>query len=353
MIGPMPEPDRDHRPVSRRTALVGLAGGLGALALTGCGIRLESDAPQLPFLPTRASIPAEAALVAVTAECAVLAGQARARGSSALLTALAALHDRQHNVLVTALRTRQVPDEVLSSPTATPSPAPASPTGSPTPSPSGSAGLDDLAAAEAVDLATPLVLAAADPALRPTACALLAQRYAATTLLGAAPPAPPVVRVGTAAPTGSSPATPSASPGAGPTWTVPSDLVPVLEATRSAAYGFEVVAAQSSRSRAALAAATLRTLRDLVAEQEAALGDAAPPPALGYPLPFRVWSTSSAVRLARHLATGLRAAYGAALPALTTSAPEASFSHLPWWLGQAEVLAEQWGLDLEPFPGLA
>jgi hypothetical protein len=134
---------------------------------------------------------------------------------------------------------------------------------------------------------------------------------------------------------------------------VPFDLAPVLEATRSAAYGFEVVAAQSSRSRAALAAATLRTLRTLAAEQAAALGDAAPPPALGYPLPFPVSNASSAVRLARHLATGLRAAYGAALPALTTSAPEASFSHLPWWLGRAEVLAERWGLDLEPFPGLA
>ena len=34
-------------------------------ALTGCGVRLEDDAPDLPFVPRREPIPAEQALLAV------------------------------------------------------------------------------------------------------------------------------------------------------------------------------------------------------------------------------------------------------------------------------------------------
>ncbi len=349
MIGAMSEPDRDRRPVRRRTALLGLAGGLGALALGGCGIRLEHDRPPLPFMPTGTHVPAESALVAVTTECATLAAAARAGGSSALLTDLAAVHDRQHDVLVTVLRARQVPDRVLSSPAVGAS----SPAGAPARPPSGAAALAALAAAEAADLATPLALAAVETALRPTACALLAQRYAAARLLGGTPPDAPLVP-GAAPADAASPTGPgSAAPGAGPVWTVPTDLLPVLAATRSAVYGFEVVAAQTTGTRTRLARASLRTLRSLVAEQVSALGAAAPPPALGYPLPFPVGTAARAVRLADHLADGLRSAYGAALPALTASSAAASFSHLPWWLGRAEVLARHWGRDLEPFPGLA
>ena len=47
---------------TRRSAV--RAGGLGAmvLALSACGIRLESDAPRIPLVPTRTPRPGEAGL---------------------------------------------------------------------------------------------------------------------------------------------------------------------------------------------------------------------------------------------------------------------------------------------------
>ncbi len=324
MIDAMPEPAPPRRRVGRRTVVLG---GLGALALGGCGIRLESDAPQLPFLATRTPIPAESELLAVTAQCATLAAAARTAGTSALLDALATIHNRQHDVLVTALRARSVPDELM---------APPSPSGSPTasPSPTESAAAAALASAETADLLRSTALAEVDEALRPTMCALLAQRYAAATVLGGPAPAEPAA----AAPV---------------QWPVPSEIVPALEATRSARYGFEIVAAQSSGAARTLALSTIGALTGLAQAQAASLGSAVPAPALGYPLPFPVGTQAEARRLAVHLVTGLRAAYGDTLGAVTRSAADLAFGHLPWWLGRAEVLAHQWGASLEPFPGLA
>ncbi len=49
---------------NRRLVLTG-ALTLSAAALTGCGVRLEDDAPDIPFIPERDPIPGEAALLAV------------------------------------------------------------------------------------------------------------------------------------------------------------------------------------------------------------------------------------------------------------------------------------------------
>lgn len=49
---------------TRRLVLTG-ALALSAGALTGCGVRLEDDAPDLPLVPRREPIPAESALLAV------------------------------------------------------------------------------------------------------------------------------------------------------------------------------------------------------------------------------------------------------------------------------------------------
>lgn len=51
-------------PPNRRLVLAG-AVSLAATTLTGCGVRLEDDAPDLPFVPRREPIPGEAALLAV------------------------------------------------------------------------------------------------------------------------------------------------------------------------------------------------------------------------------------------------------------------------------------------------
>ena len=341
MMRAMPEPARPPRPVARRAVLLGGLAALGGpFVVAGCGIRLQNGAPHLPFVPTRAPIPDESALVALTSRCADLAAEARAAGSTALLSALAAIHDRQHEVLVTALTARDVPEAELAT-------GAASPTAGATAAGAAHA-VSVLAAAEAADLATPTALASADRALRPTLCSILAQRYAATALLSAHPPAAPTTPATPAPTTTSAP-----TAGTAETWPVPAELTPLLTATRSAAYGFEVVAAQTSGATRTLAEAALGVLAGLAAEQAAAAGPSAPPPALGYELPFAVSTPAQAHRLATQLVNGLRTAYGDALTALTTSAADRTFRHLPWWLGRAEVLAHTWGADLEPFPGLA
>lgn len=51
-------------PPSRRLVLAG-ALAAGVTTLTGCGVRLEDDAPRIPFVPTREPIPGESALLAM------------------------------------------------------------------------------------------------------------------------------------------------------------------------------------------------------------------------------------------------------------------------------------------------
>ncbi len=362
MIGPMPEPSRPGRRVGRRTVLLAAVGSASVLA--GCGVRLESDAPDLPFLPRR-PVPGEDVLVAAAAGSAALAVSAGAAGSTPLLSTLATLHGRQHQVLVAALRARRVPDDVITPPSPMESDTPST---SATPSPSAaSASADEavaaLAAAEGAGLADPGRFDPVDAALRPTLAALLAQRYAATVLLGGRPPQPPSTdpRVASASPASpASPATPAtpatpAGPAGGPPvpWPDPAAVVPLLVATRAAAYGLEVVAAQAARRDATLARGSLAAVRSLAAQQRATVGGAAPAPALGYELPFPVHTPAAARRLALEVLTRLRESYGAALAPLGAGAPQATFAHLPWWLGRVEVLTHRWGADLAPFPGLA
>lgn len=51
-------------PPSRRLVLAG-ALAAGVTTLSGCGVRLEDDAPHIPFVPTREPIPGESALLAM------------------------------------------------------------------------------------------------------------------------------------------------------------------------------------------------------------------------------------------------------------------------------------------------
>jgi uncharacterized protein DUF4439 len=158
------------------------------------------------------------------------------------------------------------------------------------------------------------------------AAALLAQRGAAAVLLGETP---------------SWPRDP---------WSEPALAARLLETTRSAVYGFEIVAAQSNRAQATLAKETLAVLKNRAAEQEAIAGARATPPALGYPLPLSVTTPAEAKRLAVHVMTGLREATAADLPAgAGASQPLAAMTR---WLADTEVLASRWGIALEPFPGL-
>src|SRR5690606_8214064 len=65
-------PASQPSPPARRALLSG-ALGVAGLALSGCGIRLEDSAPEIPFIPTREPIPAEPALLWLLQDCRGLA----------------------------------------------------------------------------------------------------------------------------------------------------------------------------------------------------------------------------------------------------------------------------------------
>ena len=322
--------------VARRTLVSAVVGAV-VLPASGCGIRLEDDAPRVPFVPTRTPVPAEAELVQLTRETAALA-EAAAAVNGALAADLATIHRRQHSVLRTTLVRQQVPAADLDATASAPPTASGTPTASGSPSPSGSAsagpstappsgGRAGLAEAEAASAAAAGTYAGVGTDLRATVAALHAQRYAAATLLTGRPPTVP------------------RDPVAGP------DVAALASLTSGAIFLMEVVAARSDGKQRARADATLEALRDLRTDQVA--GGARPDEALGHPLPFPVEDAADAERLAREVLTTLRAGYGAHLEPLVTAEGSLGLAAITRWLGTVEVQAHRWGVPLEPFPGLA
>ncbi|MGG5260944.1 hypothetical protein [Phycicoccus avicenniae] len=322
----LPVPDLDARRPGRRLLLAGAGAALLA-PLSGCGIRLEDDAPRVPLVPTRSPLAAEQRLVALTSDCERLAGLADALGTT-LGTGLATLHRRQHTVLRTALLRRQVPAaglDAVTSPSASSSSSSTSPSPTASPRPGPALGAEEAAAAREVG-----AFAEAEASLLPTLAALHAQRWAAATVLTGAAPAPaaavpPVVLDAV----GSS----------------------VVEAADTAAYLAEVGAARSSGARRERGEGTVRVLRALRTELRS--GEDPPPVGLGHPLPFAVRTGADVDRMLTTTLTSLRATLGTALPDLVAADPGAGLPAATRWLGTVEVEAHRWGVPLVPFPGLA
>ncbi len=324
-----------------RRALAGLGLGVAAAALSGCGVRLEDDAPRVPLLPTRTPVPSESELTALTRETDRLA---RVAGdlTGDLAADLAAIHRRQHSVLRTALVRQQVPPEDLDAPpeseatgpaapgTAS-SPSATSPSAEASPSPSASSadpGQDRsaLAADEAASAADSGVFTGVAPELRAPVAALHAQRFAAATLLSGTPPEVPGEPV-----TGE-------------------DVAALAGRTAAAVWFLEVVAARSTGPQRARAEGTLASLRALLADQVA--GGSRPAVSLGHPLPFPVETSAQAALLAREVLATLRSDHGAALDGLVSDHGHTGIQAATRWLGTVEVEAHRWGVELEPFPGL-
>ncbi|WP_148232526.1 hypothetical protein [Janibacter sp. HTCC2649] len=321
------------------------AGALGAVvaALSGCGIRLEDDAPHVPLVPTRSPIDGEDALLRLLAalQSAALAPVDPKVTISALL---APLHGRQATVLHDALRQRGVPEGEL--PAATPSPT-SSASGSPSPSaavspsPSVPVAPAPLATVEGTIVAAGKGCEAAEAELRPTLLAVLAQAHAA---------------LGLATPTGTaSTVAPSASPSAAAAWSTPAVLAPVITAVRTASYFLEIAAARSDVAVRKVWTAHLAELHSLTAELVEAAGDAAPAPELGLPLPHPVTTPAASATLATEAMATLLGAFGAALPMLSAADADAAtvFATVPSWLGTVAALAQRHGIPLSAFPGLA
>lgn len=298
--------------------------------LAGCGIRLEDDAPTVPLIPRRTPLLAEDQLLALLTNSRDLAAACDAwtlGDGPRLAPALQQVHESQAQVLAAMLAQAKVPADRLAATTTTPPTT--SGQGSPT-SPSAPATIQDVAALERRPLADLVRLAGCAPSLRPAVVAVLAQRYAAARVLGGiAPPLPASVPAH---------------------WPSQSDARAVLAATRSATYGFQVVAAQGDAAGRALGMSTLSELAALTVAQTATLTGAPPPAVIGYDLPFAVTTPKLARTLALRVATGLRAAYGSRLSATATAHGPAV--DLVQWLGRADVLVRQWGGPPVAFPGM-
>lgn len=348
---------------------LGSATALLAPLLTGCDVRLEDDAPDLPLLP-RKSIPDEALLIAGVHEAEALAQLVgRIAGASAPVAALSSIHLTQAQVLHGRLTAGGVPDHVIASasPTSTGTgTATGTSTTGPAPAVSAppAATLADLAAAESAGVAAAALtaLARATTTNRMVLAAIAAQRGATATSLD------------------SPPTWPAADPLSS------SAAAQLLAATRSVSYAFQVAAAQSSGDARTAALSTRDALERRGAELAAMVGSTAPAPPLGYVLPFPVTTPEAAGRLATTAMTGLVAAGwqpladGASLTASSSSTPSgpvtatstappsatssgSNTSAVP--VGSSALitllrlqveaigLAAPWGVGAVPFPGMS
>lgn len=324
---------------SRRLVTAG-ALGVAVAALSGCGIRLEDDAPRVPLVPTRSPIDGEDALVRLLA-----AVQSAARlpvdPKQPISPLLGPLHQRQARVLHDALRQRGVPEDEL--PSATP-PASAVPTGSPTASASSPAASASpppapppAAAPTTVVVERTIITAGAGCAeaetdLRPTLLAILGQAHAA-------------LEVATLQPT--------AAPAPAPVWTAPAALAPLITAVRTAVYLLEVAAARSPQVGRRTGLEMISRLERLAAELVDAAGDAAPSPELGQALPHPVTTPAEAATLSTAAVTTLLVTFGSALGPLSEADADATFATVPRWLGTVAAQAHRHDVALTPFPGLA
>ena len=125
----------------------------------------------------------------------------------------------------------------------------------------------------------------------------------------------------------------------------------LLEALRSAVYGFEVVVAQTDASHRRAAGHTLGALRTRSAELQRLAGPAAPPSPPGLPPPVPGVDPAAALRLATHLMTALRASIASQLPAVTGDAD--GLTGTVQLLTDVCVHAVTWRVPLTAFPGLS
>ena len=325
MIGRMAAEGTGHGPAPTRRALM-CAAALAAVAgplLAACDIRLEDDAPPIPLLP-RKSVPDEAVLVDLVRRTTALAQAAgRVAKPTKAVAGLSPLHQTQADVLRARLTSAGVPNHVIdgtsTASTTTPTVAVSAP---PT------VAVGDLAASEN-DLVTAML-----PALptvtadnRAVVASVVASCGAAVEMLGATISWPPADAL-------------------------PSEAaVPLLDATRSAAYAFQVIAAQTSGDQRQLATSTHADLTAWASALLGMAGSSAPPDPLGYALPFPVTAPGAPAKLANQVLTTLVAGGLAPL----TELPEGSTATttLVRLLVGAQRLGRSWGVAPLPFPGQA
>lgn len=267
-----------------------LGGGLalGVLALTGCGIRLEDDAPEVPLVPRREPIPAESALLTV-------------------LTALAT-GDQEHDAvradaLQEALASADVPAEDLD------------------------------AARTAVPVARGEQVIAYEAAVGGCPASML-------TLMGS-------LMAGRML-DGDIPVSSWSAPAEG-SFGATAVAAEALAATEAADYAMTLVEARGGEALGERTRSTRRVLADLVLVQAEAADDDGTSTALGYDVD-PVDGRAEATRLAQQTLTRLGDRYVRLLPRL--SAERESASAVVGWVATVQRRARTWGVDDQVLPGM-
>lgn len=292
---------------SRRAVLSGL-GGLGVLSLTGCGLRLERDAPKLPLLSTQSPHPDRRLLLETIDQLRALEAQASGGASDSWPARIAGMHRQQVQKLsqVAAGLGISVPQ---TAPTASASDA------------------AELARSETGRTAEATMRSAwkATGDTRAMLVSVVVTRFVAAGLLGAAPDLPH----------GQAPSGAAAEA--------------LLRAVQPAAYGLQIVAARTAPNQRGAVNATLAWLSGARTELEEQSGHS--PDALSYQLPERPTDAASAQKLSRDLLGRVVDACGSqvnAVAALGDSQQD--------WLTRVWTAAitddVRRGAPLEPFPGL-
>ncbi|HEU4999928.1 MAG TPA: DUF4439 domain-containing protein [Lapillicoccus sp.] len=320
------------RAPARRDLLRFVAVAAAVPVLAACNIRLEDDAPTLPLLQ-RKSVPDEAVLVDLVRRTTALAQTAgRIPKPDESVGRFATLHQTQADVLRSRLNTAGVPNHVIDGTPETPETpeTPKTPTTTAT------------AAVSAPPAATPEDLAAAEGALVTAVLPALPTVTAANRAVVASV----VAACGAAADQLGAPvAWPAADP------LPPAAAVPLLDGTWSAAYAFQVAAAQTSGDLRKRATDTHTDLRTRATELREMAGPSAPTEPLGYALPFPVTTPEAATRLAGQVLTTLVA--GGLAPLGTLPEGSSATTTLVRLLVAAQGLGRRWGVAPVPFPGQA
>lgn len=334
MIARMPpDPSSGRGQTSRRTLLGALAWGAGAAGtdlLSGCGIRIGGPNPPPQTPRPRQPLPDEQVMLTAFTDATLLARDAAAIAPADNLTrSLAALHRTHSLVLRDALRRAGVPDAVVAA--AVPTPGPSAPGG---PTPAGSP--------TSVPPVTRARLAAAEATVLTEAA--LASLSSATTMHRPLLTAVGVCRAVAATRLGTAVAWPASDP-------LPTTVaVTLLEATRSVAYGFEIVAARLRSDARTAALATLHQVQQRETALVSAAGAEAQPEPLGYDLPFPVTTPDEGRRLATTVLSGLVARGLDSLDTLPSGS--GAIGIVVRLQAEAVALGTPWGVALTPFPGL-
>lgn len=300
-------------PAPGRRAVLRWALCATVLGSSGCAVRLEEDAPDVPLVPRRPKLAAEDSLIALLSQTRGLAA-ALAGASGEPLTSLAPIVARQGDTLHDRLLAAGVPSSLLA--------------GAPTVPPDPAAALAE-AAEQAADGSVAARFAGVETSWAVTLMSLLSSRIAAGQWLDdTRPPAPDDVPAAALTPA-------------------------ILQAWQGADYVLGVVAARADETDRTLAGESTAYVHGWLTAGYAALHGQGEPAVLAVPHPGTLDTAQGRRDYVAGAFTGVIEAYGRELRTLAEGDLAAALVEVPSALAGVATWGRAWGVPLTAFPGLA